>query len=185
MARTSYYCAATLDGFIADTEDGIDWLQGFDGSYEGSNEPVGDAMNAFIDGVGSLVMGSATYDFLVREASAWPYGDRPTWVLSSRELPAIEGADLRFHSGPVEDVHGAMVQAAGDRDLWIVGGGEVANQFAERDLLDEVIVTVVPVILGEGKGLFAKALPRPMALLGMRAFANGMVELRYEVRRPV
>ena len=181
MARTNYYCAATLDGFIADTEDGIDWLQGFDGSYDGSDEQVSDAMKAFIDGVGSLVMGSATYDFLVREASAWPYGDRPTWVLSSRELEAIEGADLRFHSGAVEDVHGEMLAAAGERNLWIVGGGEVANQFADRGLLDDVIVTVVPVVLGKGKQLFERPLSRPLALVGMRAFDNGMVELRYAV----
>jgi dihydrofolate reductase len=77
-----------------------------------------------------------------------------------------------------------MIAAAGERNLWIVGGGNVASQFADEGLLDEVLVTVVPVVLGAGKPLFDRRLPGgPMQLMGTRAFRTGMVELRYEIRR--
>lgn len=77
-----------------------------------------------------------------------------------------------------------MIAAAGERDLWVVGGGNVASQFADKGLLDELLVTIVPVVLGEGKPLFDRRLPgAPMQLTGTRAFDSGMVEVRYEIRR--
>ena len=177
MARTQYFCAATLDGYVADDNDGIDWLQGFDSGYEGAGENVMEAIDAYIEGVGALVMGSSTYEFILDHS--WPYGDRPTWVLTSRELPVAEGADIRFHNGPVAEVHPEMVKAAGERDLWVVGGGPVASELAEAGLLDELHVTIVPVILGSGKPLFSKPIGKGMRLLGTRSFDNGMFELRY------
>lgn len=181
MARTRYYAAASLDGFIADADHNIEWLTGFEGTYAGSEEPVEDAMNAFMEEIGSLVMGSATYDFLLNEVSAWPYEDKPTWVLTSRKLERIDGADLRFHDGPIAEIHSELLAAAGGRDVWVVGGGPVASQMADEGLLDELIVTVVPVVLGEGKGLFEGPLAEPMHLRGERASSNGMVELTYEL----
>ena len=78
-----------------------------------------------------------------------------------------------------------MLDAAGDRDLWVVGGGNVASQFADAGLLDDLIVTVVPVVLGEGKPLFDRCLPGPpMQLVGTREFDTGMTELRYELSKP-
>ncbi len=77
-----------------------------------------------------------------------------------------------------------MMAAAGDRNLWVVGGGNVASQYADAGLLDELLLTVVPVVLGEGKPLFDRALPGgPMQLTGTRTFQSGMVELRYELER--
>ena len=77
-----------------------------------------------------------------------------------------------------------MVAAAGERNLWVVGGGNVASQFADAGLLDELLVTVVPVVLGDGKPLFDRRLPGgPMQLTGTRTFDSGMVELRYEIGR--
>ena len=183
MAKTRYYAAATLDGYIADENDGIDWLQTYDEGFDGSEESVGDAMNAFMGEIGSLLMGSATYEFILEHGSSWPYGDRPTWVLTSRELESMEGADLRFHDGDVGDVHGDALEAAGDRDLWVVGGGSVASQLEQAKLLDELQMTVVPVVLGSGKPLFAHAPREPMKLLGTRAFSNGMTELTYALGR--
>jgi dihydrofolate reductase len=82
----------------------------------------------------------------------------------------------------VRELHDEMLAAAGDRDLWIVGGGDVASQFADRGLIDQVEMTVVPDVLGSGKPLFARRMPDgPLQLLGTRAMANGMVELRYAV----
>jgi dihydrofolate reductase len=177
VARTIYFAAATLDGYIATEDDGIDWLTGFEPNYEGTGDEVTGSIDAFIEDTGALVMGSSTYEFIL--SHDWPYGDRPTWVLTSRELPPLEGADIRFHNGPVADIHPEMVEAAGERHLWVVGGGPVASELAAAGLLDELWVTVVPIVLGRGKPLFSWPIERPMRLLGTRKFKTGMFELRY------
>ena len=180
MPKTIYFAAATLDGYIADDHDRIDWLTGFESGYAGPGEPVMEAIDAFIDGIGALVMGSATYEFIL--GHDWVYGERPSWVLTSRELPVAAGADVRFHDGPVAEVHAEMLQAAGDRDMWCIGGGPVASQLVAARLLDELWVTVVPIALGSGKPLFSEPVADPMRLLGSRPFANGMYELRYSLQ---
>lgn len=183
MASTIYFAAATLDGFIADDEDGIDWLTGFEPAYDGPGEKVLEAINGFIEGVGALVMGSATYEFLL--GHDWPYGDRPTWVLTSRDLPSVDGADIRFHDGPVADIHAEMLAAADGRggDLWVVGGGGLASDLVAAGLLDELHLTVVPIWLGSGKALFRDPIATPMRLTGTRQFDTGMYELRYSLVR--
>jgi dihydrofolate reductase len=183
---TQYYTATSLDGFIATEDDALDWLF-----------PLGDindtSFPAFIGGVGALAMGSATYEWMLRHAqtvaaqtgSAWPY-QQPTWVFSSRKLPAVPGADLRFVSGDVRPVHAAMRAAAGQRNLWIVGGGDLAGQFHDAGLLDELIVQVGSVTLGKGKPLFPRRLTSPpLELLSVRQVGAGFAELRYRVPRVV
>jgi dihydrofolate reductase len=191
MGRTQYYAAATLDGYIADPEDGLGWLLGYQGSYEGEGaEPgpmsEGGAYEQFYEQVGALVSGSATYEFLLEHGGKWPYPGKPYWVLSSRELPQPEGegVDVRVVDAGVEEIHQELHDAAGGANVWIIGGGNVASQFADAGLLDEVHVTVVPVVLGEGKPLFDRELPGgPLRLTGLRPFETGMVELRYELAR--
>jgi dihydrofolate reductase len=189
VSRTQYYCASSLDGYIAEPDDTIDWLTGYRGEYAGQDaEPMAGSYDRFYEGVGALVMGSTTYEFVLGHFTGrdWPYAGKPTWVLTSRDLPRPEGedVDVRIASGSVGELHGEMLAAAGGRNLWVVGGGEVASQYAEQGLLDEVLVTVVPVVLGAGKPLFARRLPGgPMQLTGARAFDSGMVEVRYELRR--
>ena len=196
MTTTIYYGAGSLDGYLAGPGDDLDWLLKYDGSYEGA-EAEGDAMGdggsyeSFYAGVEALVMGSATYEWIldnldVAGGNEWPYKGKPTWVLSSRRLrlPEGEGADVRIADGPVRELYPEMAAAAGDGTLWIVGGGGVASQFADEGLLDEVHLTVVPVVLGAGKPLFERPLPSgPLQLSGTRVFRNGMVELRYAARR--
>jgi dihydrofolate reductase len=194
MSKTEYYCAATLDGYIADPDDGLAWLLTYQGSFDGAGaEPgplgEGNAYERFYDGVGALVSGSTTYEFVLDQLddeSEWPYKGKPYWVLSSRDLrvPEGEGIDVRVANGAVADLHDQLIGAAGERNLWVVGGGNVASQFADAGLLDEVVVTIVPVVLGAGKPLFDRRLPGgAMRLLATRSFDSGMVELRYAVRR--
>jgi dihydrofolate reductase len=194
VSKTQYYCAATLDGYIADADDGIEWLTQYEGSYEGEDaEPApmsgGGSYERFYEDVGALVSGSTTYEFVLDhmgEDGKWPYPGKPCWVLSSRGLPEPddEEADVRIANARVTDLYDEMMAAAGERNLWIVGGGNVASQFADEGLLDEVLVTVVPVVLGEGKPLFERGLPGgPLQLLGTRTFETGMVELRYGISR--
>jgi dihydrofolate reductase len=196
VATTVYYCASSLDGYVAEADDSLDWLLNYQGTFEHeSAEPdpmsKGGAYERFYEGVGALVAGSVTYEWIldhldVAGGGEWPYREKPCWVLSSRELrlPEGEGVDVRVANAPVGELYGEMAAAAGERALWVVGGGGVASQFAEEGLLDEVHVTVVPVALGAGKPLFERRLPSgPMQLTGTRTFKNGMVELRYEIRR--
>jgi dihydrofolate reductase len=133
-------------------------------------------------------MGSATYKWVLEHARGWPYTGKPTWVLSSRGLGRPEGgdADIRIVDADVGELIDELREAAGDRDNWIVGGGPVASQFADRGLLDRVEVTVVPVVLGEGKPLFERRLPGgAMQLVAVRSFSSGMVGLTYEISRSV
>ena len=194
MSKTQYYCAASLDGYIAEADDSLGWLLNYEGSFEGEGAgpgPMaeGGGYERFYEGVGALISGATTYEFVLDhlgEDGEWPYKGKPCWVLSSRDLPVPEGeeVDVRVVNAKVADLHDQMITAAGERNLWIVGGGNVASQFADEGLLDEVLVTVVPVVLGEGKPIFDRRLPGgPMQLMGTRVFDTGKVELRYEVRR--
>ena len=187
MSLVRYYAATTLDGFIAESDDTLDWLLKYEGSYEGADSDEGKAgYEQFYEGIGALVSGSTTYEWVLEHGSAWPYAGKPCWILSSRELPKPEGedVDVRIVSGEIPDLIDEMLASAGERDLWIVGGGNVASQFADHGLLDRVEMTVVPVVLGDGKPLFERRLPGgPMQLLGTRAHSSGMVSLDYEIRR--
>ena len=194
MATTVYYCASSLDGYIAEDDDSLDWLLNYQGTFEPetadpSPPDEGGAYEGFYESVRALVAGSATYEWIldhldVAGGGEWPYRGKPCWVLSSRELrlPEGEGVDVRIVDASVGELYGEMAAAVGDGVLWVVGGGGVASQFADEGRLDEVQVTVVPVVLGAGKKLFERRLPSgSMQLTGTRTFKNGMVELRYEI----
>ncbi len=183
--RTQYYTAASLDGFIATIDDSLDWLF-----------PLGDISETGYDNfyreVGALAMGSTTYEWMLRhvihpsdrEPRPWPY-DRPTWVFSSRTLPIVPGADLRFVRGDVRPVHAAMRAAAREKNIWLVGGGELVGQFHDHGLLDEIFVQVGSVTLGAGKPLLPRVITAPpLRLLSVRQAGNGFAELHYEVPRP-
>jgi dihydrofolate reductase len=187
VSLVRYYAAQSLDGYIAESDDTLDWLLKYEGRYENADSDADQAgYDAFYEGIGALVSGSTTYEWVLEHLNDWPYGGKRCWVLSSRELPKPEGegVDVRIVSGEIPDLIDEMLDSAGDRDLWIVGGGNVASQFADHGLLDRVEVTVVPVVLGEGKQLFDRRLPGgPMQLLSTNAFSSGMVGLTYEVKR--
>jgi dihydrofolate reductase len=185
-----YYCAASLDGYIAEVDDTIEWLTGYEGAPPGEEvSPVEGGYDDFYADVGALVSGSVTYEFILGElerGSDWPYAGKPCWVLSSRKLPVPdgEGVDVRIRNAPIAELFDDMLSSAGEGNLWVVGGGNVASQFADQGLLDEVLVTVVPVVLGDGKRLFDRRPPGgAMRLIGVFPRSSGMVALRYEVRR--
>lgn len=180
--KTSYYTASSLDGFIATEDHALDWLLQF-GEVEGSTYP------GFIHGIGALAMGSSTYAWLLKHhlklgspgGEPWPYA-QPVWVFTHRELPAVPGADLRFVRGNVRPVHQQMVQASAGKDLWVVGGGDLAGQFFDAGLLDELVVQIAPVTLGRGLPLFPRRLAfPPLQLEAVTPFGKGFVELRYAV----
>lgn len=182
--KTIYYTASSLDGFIATNEDSLDWL------FQLGN-PVASSYPAFIAEVGALAMGASTYRWLLSHAeqvkaetgSPWPY-TQPTWIFTSRELPAIEGAELRFVRGEVTQFYPAMRQAAAGKNIWVVGGGELAAQFHDAGLLDELIVQVGSVTLGSGKPILPRQiLPPRLQLDSVHPRGPGFVELHYRINQ--
>ena len=174
MSLTQYYTATTLDGFIADEKHSLDWLLTRD---QDRNGPLNYA--DFIAGVGALAMGSTTYEWILEHDQKWPY-DLPCWVFTHRQLQVVPCAPITFTRGDVAAVHAEMVAAAGGRNVWIVGGGDLAGQFADVGLLDEIIVYVAPVTLGAGAPLF----PRRVELRLEETARNGdFVTARFSVVR--
>ena len=152
--RTVYYTASTMDGFIADPSDSLDWLFTRDQDHGG---PLN--YDTFIAGVGAIVMGSTTYEWVLRHEGgkpdfAWPYTE-PCWVMTHRDLEAVADS-IRFARGDVADLHPELVEAAQGKDVWVVGGGDLAGQFADAGLLDELIVYYAPVSLGAGRPLLPR-----------------------------
>jgi dihydrofolate reductase len=182
MTRTHYYTATSLDGFLADANDSLDWLLSQDVDDEG---PFG--YKEFIAGVGAMVMGATTYDWVlthhIGKGEPWPY-EIPAWVMTHRDpgsFADVPGADVRFAAGDVRAVHAALTEAAGDRDVWVVGGGDLAAQFALAGLLDDLTVSIAPVTLGAGRPLF----PRPFDLrLTATARNRAFLCAHYEVLGP-
>jgi len=168
MPVTHYYTAATLDGFIADPDHSLEWL------FTQKREPDGPLnYGDFIAQVGALAMGSTTYEWIVAHEFAgknpaewtWPY-DVPAWVFTHRELTVVPNAQIEFTSADVATVHEEMARAAGDRNVWLVGGGDLVGQFADAGLLDEVLVMIAPVTLGGGAPLLPRRLELSLEELG-------------------
>jgi dihydrofolate reductase len=179
--KTQYYTASSLDGFIADPHDSLEWLLAL-------GDPADTSYPVFIRDIGALAMGSHTYEWMLRHAvgpeanppQPWPY-EQPTWVFTSRTLPIVPGVDIRFVSGDVRPVHQAMAAAAGGKNVWIVGGGELAGQFYDRGLLDEMFVQIGSVTLGAGKPLLPRSITMPpLRLISVKAVGTAFAELHYE-----
>ena len=147
---TVYYTASSLDGFVVDGENSLDWLT------SRAVDPKGAfGYEAFADGVGAIVMGASTYEWLLaNQPGDWMY-EQPSWVLTHRPEIVVDGHPVRTFAGNVVELHPELVEAAADRDVWVLGGGDVAAQFAAAGLVDEMIVSYAPCSLGTG----ARVLP--------------------------
>lgn len=190
MPKTQYYTATTIDGFIADPHDSLDWLFAVEQGRE--DETGAEPFATFFADVGAFAMGATTYEWvlehekLLEEPQKWAgfYGDTPAWVFTHRELPAIAGAPLSFVRGDVRPVHEAMRAAAGDKNIWLVGGGELAGAFADAGLLDELILGVAPATLGGGAPLLPRRLmPSRLTLTGVERRGQ-FAYLTYKVGPP-
>lgn len=184
MPRVIYYTATTLNGFLADDADSLDWLFAAPGGEGGDSD-----FQAFLSGIGVLVQGSSTYEWVLRQEQLvehpekWPayYGERPTFVFTSRELPSVPGADVRFVRDEVGGAWPAIREAAAGRDVWVVGGGDLAGQFADAGLLDEIVVSIAPATLPSGKPLLPRRIGADrLTLTGVRR-AGAFAELTYAV----
>ena len=182
-SRVTIHMAASLDGFIAGTDGRVDWLETSDEFADGQTlDPA--FVEAFLKTIDCYVMGSRTYETALSFESkgfGWAYGDKPTFVLTSRALPRTRDT-VKFHSGDlVQFVNGQLRPAF--RTIWFVGGGMVAGECLRLGLADEVRYSILPVLIGDGIQFFER-LDRdvPLHLLEVKAYKSGMVGLHYEVR---
>jgi dihydrofolate reductase len=172
-----FYIGQSLDGYIADTEGSVRWLEeaGAGGDY---------GYDAFFRDVGAVAMGAKTYEQLLGWDIPWPYSDVPSWVFTRRVLPTPEGADVRFVDAPPVDAIGGIDASAGGRNVWLVGGGRLARQWIADGLLDELILFVAPLLLGGGIRLFGDTVATALELTEAKTHPTGFAELRYRFPRP-
>jgi dihydrofolate reductase len=171
VRKVQLYIARSLDGFIADRDGGIGWLEPF--QTAGEDHGYG----AFMAEVGAVAMGAATYEVELGWDS-WPYPGRPTFVFTHRELPVPADADVRFVRGAVAEAM-RLLDAATDRNVFLVGGADLVQQFLDARAIDELFLFTAPLLLGDGIPLFADPPRLDARLLGCDLYSTGIAGLRY------
>jgi dihydrofolate reductase len=181
-SRVTIHMAASLDGSIARKDGGVDWLETADEFVDGAAMDPG-FVDAFLKTIDCYVMGSRTYETALRfeaKGLGWSYGDKPTFVLTTRNLPRPRDT-VEFYSGDLAQLVGRLRPTY--RTIWFVGGAVVAGECLRLGLADEVCYSILPILIGDGIPFFEK-LDRdiPLHLAGVRAYNSGLVELHYEVQ---
>jgi len=182
-SRVTIHMAASLDGFIARKDGGVDWLETSDEFVGGETMDPG-FVEAFLKSIDCYVMGSKTYETALRFAAkglGWAYGDKPVFVLTSRKLPRTRDT-VEFYSGDLAQFVKERLRVA-FRSIWFVGGGAVSGECLRLGLADEVRYSILPILIGDGIPFFEK-LDRDVALhlTEVKGYKNGMVALCYEVQ---
>ena len=177
MPEVILYVATSLDGYIARPDGGIDWL---DEIPEQGEEPVEDyGYSEFFASVGVVLMGRVTYEQLLTFDVDYPYPGTDGYVFS-RTRAGEQDENVRYVDG--SDIPGMIGQmkAAGHKNIWLIGGGQLVQEFLKLDLIDRMEIFILPLILGEGIPLFPPPTPQVnLELVGSRSCENGMVQLTY------
>jgi dihydrofolate reductase len=184
-SQVTIHMAASLDGFIARKDGRVDWLETSDEFAGGATMDPG-TVAAFLETIDCYVMGSRTYETALKfeaKGFGWSYGDKPTFVLTRRELPRTRQT-VEFYAGDLERLVNGRLRPA-FRSIWVVGGGVVSGECLRLGLANEVRYSILPILIGEGIPFFDQ-LDTDVALhlAEVNAYKNGLVELRYQVRRP-
>ncbi len=182
-SRVTIQMAASLDGFVARKDGRVDWLETSD-EFAGGESPEPGVVEAFLKTIDCYVMGSRTYETALdfeAKGLGWPYGDKPTFVLTSRKLPRTRDA-VEFASGDLARFVNEILRPAFG-SIWFVGGGAVCGECLRLGLADEIRYSILPILIGDGIRFFER-LDRDVALhlAEVKGYKNGVVELRYEVR---
>jgi dihydrofolate reductase len=183
-SRVTIHMAASLDGFIARRDGRVDWMETSDEFVDGDTMSP-DFVESFLKTIDCYVMGSRTYETALRfeaKGLGWPYGDKPTFVLTSRDLPRTRAA-VEFHSGDLAKFVNEQLRPR-FRSIWFVGGGAVSGECLRLGLADQVRYSILPILIGDGIRFFEKlAKDVALHLTEVKAYKSGMVGLCYEVRR--
>jgi len=181
--RVTIHMVASLDGFIARKDGRVDWLETSDEFAGGETMDPG-FVEAFLETIDCYVMGSRTYETALSfeaKGFGWSYGDKPTFVLTRRELPRTRHT-IEFYSGDLAHLVNERLRPR-FRTIWFVGGGAVSSECLRFGLADEVRYSILPILIGDGIPFFEKlGSDIALHLAEVKAYVSGMVELRYEVR---
>ena len=174
--KITLYIAASVDGYIADEEGGVDWLEEFQTESDGDEDVEG--FSEFFETVDCLVMGSATYEQVI-DFGEWPYGNKPTYVFTHRSLsPATEA--VQFVDDEIADLVPEIRQQY--NHIWLVGGAQLAQSFLQRREIDVIRLSFIPILLGEGIPLFSGEYDgQRLNLVDTTTHGSGIVEHHYEV----
>lgn len=180
--RVTIHMAASLDGFIARNDGRVDWLETSDVFIGGATMDA-QSVESFLKTIDCYVMGSRTYETALNfeaKGFGWAYGDKPTFVLTSRELPRTRHT-VKFYSGDLTQLVNETLRRA-FHNIWFVGGGVVAGECIRLGLADEIRYSIVPVLIGDGISFFDK-LERDVALhlVEVKGYKSGVIALHYEV----
>ncbi len=172
--KTIYFSAATLDGYIADSNHSLEWLF--------KNGPTDISfIDEYLQTVGAIAMGSGTYQWLVDNLKdPWPY-KMPCLVFTHRKFKAFPDADIRFVQGDVVTQHQELKRLAGEKNIWLMGGGDLVGQFYDHGLVDEMNIQTVAVFLNEGKKLFARKTENAFKIKEIRQRGDTCIEVVYQV----
>ncbi|MEO8184012.1 MAG: dihydrofolate reductase family protein [Deltaproteobacteria bacterium] len=183
QSRVLVYIACSFDGFIAGPGDDLSWLPGADPSAPGATAPEADpdskalGFEAFMSGVGALLMGRRSYEVVAGFGGVWPYGKRPVLVATHRPLQPIS-SDVRAVAGEIAQLIALARDAAGELDVYL-DGGNLIRQALDAGLVDDLVVTLVPVLLGEGYPLFAGVRKRhALELVSHQRFGGGLLQVQ-------
>lgn len=183
-SRVTIHMAASLDGFIAREDGGVDWMETEDAFADGETVDP-DHVRELLDAIDCYVMGSNTYltarDFEDR-GLGWAYGEKPVFVLTTRDLPRTRPTVV-FHAGELKAFFHARLRPY-FREIWVVGGGKLAGDCMRLRLADEIRYSILPVLIGKGIGFF-DGLDRDfrLHLLEAKAYSTGIVALRHQICR--
>ena len=183
-SRVTIHMAASLDGFIARKDGRVDWLETSD-EFAGGENLDPDFVEAFLKTIDCYVMGSRTYETALSfdaKGFGWPYGDKPTFILTSRDLSRTRNS-VEFYSGDLARFVNERLRPK-YRNIWFVGGGAVSGECLRLGLADEVRYSILPILIGDGIRFFEK-LDRDIALhlMEIKAYKSGTVALCYEVKK--
>jgi dihydrofolate reductase len=173
-SRVTIHMGASLDGFIEKKDASVDWFNTSDNYPDGAPDPDAEA---FLKTIGCYVMGSKTYELALK--LGWIYGDTPTIVLTRRNLTA-DRKTVEFCNGDLEPLVSRLRQTYGN--VWVAGGAQVAAEFIRLKLADEISISILPVLLGEGTRYFEYLQQgQRLHLKGVTAYRNGVIEMRHEI----
>ena len=178
MIAVAVYIAASLDGYIATPDGGVDWLTGSGAEDGDGGDDYG--YQEFYDSVDALLVGSTTYEQVIGWGD-WPYPGKPCWVFSSRDLPLERPELILAKNGPRSALE--EIAARGLKRAWLIGGGKLIGSFRAEGLVTEYVVTVIPTILGDGIPLFPSPGPTDkLTLTESKSYPNGFVQVSYKPR---
>ncbi len=183
-SRVTIHMAASVDGFIARKDGSVDWLETSD-EFAAGDTMDPEYVAAFLETIDCYVMGSRTYETALgfeAKGLGWSYGDKPTFVLTHRDLPRTRDS-VSFHAGELAPFVNEQLRPR-FRSIWFVGGGVLSAECVRRGLADDLRYSILPILIGDGISFFEK-LDRDVALhlAEVKAYKSGMVSLHYEVKR--